>query len=461
MVAGVLRVSPVCGETTLSFLCRIAGRYGLEEKALLSGWRWRGHRPRHEGGGLRADAEVLLDAAGRRALSGLCGVGEETLARALPSWGRQDPQLTAGQGGAARGLWRVGGAVVGPVAFGCRLCAARRTGAAARVVRYAQRWERVCVRHGRWALDADADQPLEHLDLRGVPEVAAARRRWAGVARRAGRAGAEPGQVFALAHAVVARWWEEALHWEREEIWPHRLHRVAGGNAGTDFERWRIVGRDPVVFPEVVAVADALLDPAVAELVWRDGGAGRPRPLTADGAFGRRLGERVGRDWLGPLSAADYGGPLIAWMGAVIRRRRGEGGPLGWRDDPWRLQREQQPATMAGQLRVMAAEQQSGGSRTRWRATVSAEHRFRIEQMISEAQEQLVQLRGVHSGTTAEVARTLLEHLSRSAALIDQALVDTAAAAVAAGVAVEEVSAWSRLPVQELAELVSEGPDQD
>ncbi|MGA5042061.1 hypothetical protein ACPCA8_34285 [Streptomyces capoamus] len=33
----------------------------------------------------------------------------------------------------------------------------------------------------RWLLDADADQPLEHLDLRGVPEVAAARRRWAGV----------------------------------------------------------------------------------------------------------------------------------------------------------------------------------------------------------------------------------------------------------------------------------------
>jgi hypothetical protein len=58
----------------------------------------------------------------------------------------------------------------------------------------------------------------------------------------------------------------------------------------------------------------------------------------------------------------DHGGPLLAWMDAVIRRRRGEGGPPGWRDDPWRLKREQRPATMAGQLRVMAAEQPSGGS---------------------------------------------------------------------------------------------------
>lgn len=116
-------------------------------------------------------------------------------------------------------------------------------------MRYLPRRQRVCVRHGRWLLDADADQPLEHLDLRGAREVAAAQRRWAGVARRAVRAGAEPGEVFALAHAVVARWWDEALHWEQEEIWPQRLHRVAGGNAGTDLEQWRIVGRDAAIFP--------------------------------------------------------------------------------------------------------------------------------------------------------------------------------------------------------------------
>ncbi len=76
MVPGVFRLSPVSGETTLSFLCRIAACYGLEEQALLSCWRWHGHRPRHDGGGLRADAEVLLDAAGRRALVECPGPGK-------------------------------------------------------------------------------------------------------------------------------------------------------------------------------------------------------------------------------------------------------------------------------------------------------------------------------------------------------------------------------------------------
>ncbi|MFJ3310351.1 hypothetical protein ACIPSA_46660 [Streptomyces sp. NPDC086549] len=75
------------------------------------------------------------------------------------------------------------------------------------------------------------------------------------------------------------------------------------------------MGRDAVVFPEVVAVAEALLDPGMAELAWHDSGAGRPRSPPADGAFCRRPGERTGRAWLGPLAAVDYGGPLIAWMG--------------------------------------------------------------------------------------------------------------------------------------------------
>ena len=62
--------------------------------------------------------------------------------------------------------------------------------------------------------------------------------------------------------------------------------------------------------------------------------------------------------------------------------------------------------------------------------------------LLDEAREEQAQLRGVQSGTTAEVARTLLEHLSQSAGLIDRAVQHTAAAAVAAGVALEEVAQW-------------------
>lgn len=445
----LLRTAPLQGETTSSLMCRIASRYGMEAKALRSYWQWRNYPPGHDGGGARADAEVLLNAAERQLLAGLCGVEEDILARALPSWEQEDTKLSAGKNGMPAAAWRTGGAVAGPVAFGCRLCTARRTGATDRVVRYAARWQRVCVRHRRWLLDADADQPLEYLDVRAVPEVAAAQRQWAKVTRRTARAGVKPERVFALAHAVVARWWEQALHWEREALWPQRLHHIAGGNAGGDLDRWRVVGRDTVIFPEVVAVADALLDPAMAEPAWRASGGMQPQVRGGDDPFCHRLGERADRDWLGSVVAADWGGPLSDWRSAVVRARRGSG-PPGWRDDPWHLKQEQQPATMAGQLRVMAAEAQTGGSGTRWRATVSAEHRFHITGLLDEAREELVQLRGAQSGTSAEVARTLLEHLSQSAELIDRAVLHTAAAAVAAG-----------LPAAELAEVLAAGQVND
>ncbi|CAL9666993.1 DNA-binding protein [Streptomyces sp. enrichment culture] len=456
----LLRTAPLQGETTSSLICRIASHYGMEAKVLRSCWQWRNYPPGHDGGA-RADAEVLLNAAGRQLLAGLCGVGEDVLARALPSWGQEDSKLSAGENGVPAAAWRTGGAVAGPVVFGCRLCAARRTGTAVRVVRYTPRWERACVRHGRWLLDADANQPLEHLDLRGVPEVVAVQRGWSGVARRAVRAGAEPERVFALSHAVVARWWEQAYGWEREKIWPQCLHQVAGGDAGGDLEWWRVVGRDAVVFPEVVAVAEMLLDPAMAELVWVDSGAGRPRALPLDGLFCRGLGERVGRPWLGPLAAADHGGPLLAWMGSVIRLRRGAGGPPGYDNDPWWLRQEHQAATMAGQLRVLGKEKKAPGSGTMWRAAVPAEQRRLITSTIDSAEEQLLQLRGVQTGPIAEVARRLLRGLGHSAGLIGNAWKRTAVAAVNGGVPLEEVARWVDLPVEVLRKMLTADRQED
>lgn len=250
VTAGVLRTVPLAGELTSSLVSRAADRYSLPASGVLRLWTCRHSPVRRAGGGVRADAEIVLNDAGRAVLAELCGVSPRVLARALPAFTVDDPKISSGQEAAlAQVRWRTAGTVAGEDAFACRSCTARRTGQAQRAVRYLPRWQRVCARHGRWLLDADADQPLEHLDLRGVPEVAAAQRRWSGVARRAMRSGTQPGQVFALAHAVVARWWEEALHWEQEEIWPKRLHLVAGGHAGTDLQRWRIVGRDPVILP--------------------------------------------------------------------------------------------------------------------------------------------------------------------------------------------------------------------
>ncbi|MEU6238604.1 hypothetical protein [Kitasatospora sp. NPDC047058] len=59
----------------------------------------------------------------------------------------------------------------------------------------------------------------------------------------------------------------------------------------------------------MVKVARALLDPVMAESVWQDSGAGRPRALPADGrsAGGWASGQDVG-GW-GALAAVDFGGP--------------------------------------------------------------------------------------------------------------------------------------------------------
>ncbi|WP_316745462.1 TniQ family protein [Streptomyces sp. MK7] len=457
--AGVFRLAPMSGESTASLVCRLAARYGLEAKTLRSGWRWRNSPPRHESGNPRADAEVLLNTAGQQMLARLCGVGQDVLARALPTWGQRDAKLPAASDAEPAAAWRIGGALAGPVAFGCRLCTARRTGTTDGVVRYAARWQRVCVRHGRWLLDADADQTPEHLDLRGVPEVIAAQQQWAKVARRAVRAGAEPERVFALAHAAVARWWEHAYTWEQETIWPRRLHHLAGGNAGGRLEWWRIVGRDAAVFPETVTVAGALLDPAMAELVWIDSGALRPRPLPADGMFCRRLGERVKRDWLGPLAATDYGSPLTSWMGAVIRRRRGKGRPPGYADDLWWVRQEHQPTTIAGQLRVLGKEKKAPGTGRMWRAVVPAEQRMLISSAVSSAEEQLLQLRGVQTGPIADVARQLLGTLHHSAVLIDNAWKRTALAAANAGIPLEEIAQWADMPADTLMTILTAGQD--
>ncbi|WP_369780703.1 DNA-binding protein, partial [Streptomyces sp. R33] len=431
-------------------ICRVASRYGQDPSWLLGHWQWKNHQPRHPGGALRADAEVLFDTAGRAVLARLCGVDEKPLERALPSWKHGDDKLSEQDAEQVpQALWRVGGAVVGPVAFGCRLCVARRTGQAVRVVRYAGHWQRVCGRHGRWGLDADADQPLENLDLSALPEVVRAQQQWAGVERRARRAGVELAEVFGLARAVVCRWWKHALHWEEEVVWPRRLHQVAGGDASGNFDHWRAVGRDAVVFPEAVAVAGALLDPGIEELVWADSGVGRPRPLPEDGQFGRRLGELVGRPWLGPLVATD-GGPLIAWNAAVIRRRR-HSAVDPYDAGPWRVGADQQPPTMAALLREQTREKAVGGSGTNWRSTVSPEQRMLITNLIEAAQEELLQLRGAHRGRIADAAQSLLQRLSHSIDLLDQALRETALAALNAGVALHDVEQWAGLDTDALA----------
>ncbi|MFE2944907.1 hypothetical protein ACFXKG_38610 [Streptomyces sp. NPDC059255] len=182
--AGPLRTGPLAGELTSSLIGRVAGRYGMERSEVLAQWSLTESPTRHPGGGgVRADGEVVLNKAGRRVLAELCGVESRVLARALPAY------VVAGvaEDAVARGRWRAAQTVAGPAVFGCRSCAALRTGQAVSSVLYRPRWQQVRVRHGKWLLDADADPAWEHLDLGLVSEVVQTQYRWAGVRRRAPR----------------------------------------------------------------------------------------------------------------------------------------------------------------------------------------------------------------------------------------------------------------------------------
>ncbi|MET7435887.1 hypothetical protein ABZT16_44505 [Streptomyces flaveolus] len=75
MGAGALRIVPLAGELTASLIHRAAARYSLPAAGVLRLWTCRNSPVRHQGGGVRADAEVVLNEAGRGALAELCGTG--------------------------------------------------------------------------------------------------------------------------------------------------------------------------------------------------------------------------------------------------------------------------------------------------------------------------------------------------------------------------------------------------
>ncbi|MFF4291546.1 DNA-binding protein, partial [Streptomyces sp. NPDC001633] len=134
----MLRTVPLAGELTASLISRVAARYGLAASSVMRLWTCRNSPTRHDGGSVRADAEVVLNRAGRGVLAELCGVEPAVLVRALPSFTVDDPKISTGRDASlAQARWRAAAAVAGEAAFGCRLCTARRTGAAVRVVRYA------------------------------------------------------------------------------------------------------------------------------------------------------------------------------------------------------------------------------------------------------------------------------------------------------------------------------------
>jgi hypothetical protein len=109
---------------------------------------------------------------------------------------------------------------------------------------------------------------------------------------------------------------------------------------------------------------------------------------------------------------------------------------------------------MAAQLRVLSMERSAPGSGTTWRSAVPAEQRALITSLVNDAEEQLTQLRGAQYGKTADAAQQLLGNLGHAATLIEQAVQETSAAALGAGMALEDLARWARLPADVLAEAL-------
>lgn len=456
--AGALRIAPLPGETTWSLLGRVAARYGMSATDLRTSWEWRNNPPRSPGtSGVRPDAEVLLDPTGQDILVAMCRTDPSAMERALPTWTNGPALFTAPvTDGRPQGRWQCGAAAYGPVAYACRLCTVRRTGQQVTAMRYREEWQRVCRRHRRWTLGAGDGHELEYLDLGGCPEIVGAQRRWPVVVRRATAAEVAPGAVFAVARAVVCQWWELALEWKDERIWPARLHRLAHGDAGPRFWWWRAVAREAAVFPEVMALAEALLDPAVAEMVWQDSGAESIRPFPPDGKFGRELGRRLDRPWLGAAGAIPDSSALNAWWGALVRQRRGTGQIGDWGTDPWWVKRDNQPVSVAAQLRTLT--QRANGTIT-WRASIPRPERSWINDRIREATELLASLDVHNTAPLATAAEGLIDALNQTIATLAQAVTGIASSAQNAGIPLDSIASWTRIPAEDLQQDINDHRD--
>ncbi|MEW1849403.1 helicase associated domain-containing protein [Streptomyces albidoflavus] len=127
------------------------------------------------------------------------------------------------------------------------------------------------------------------------------------------------GSAFEVAEAVTAWWW--AQKWPGERLWPMRLD--AAMPEGEDPQRWRILARDLVTYPETVALATLLASTAWRLRVAADSGSHLPYRLADVPCVPSELGHRLRRPWLTEHLAACTHGPLFAWTYQCIRTKGG------------------------------------------------------------------------------------------------------------------------------------------
>ncbi|WP_143678203.1 helicase associated domain-containing protein [Streptomyces rhizosphaericus] len=314
-------------------MSRVASRYRLTAKELIGALVDVGRRPNLFT--VQPDGEVVFNTEARAVIAAFCRMPEEHLHRALPSWSRDVPSSRLGSGPAA---WVRTAATIPPTGPGCRACTARATQGRDTARRYLPPHARICVKHQCWMLETPvvdgAPAGPGQLDLRHVPQIAAAQRHHTRLLRRCPHAD----EAFTMAQAILASWWDEP--WPEETIWPDRLRLMAAGNGLAR----RTAARDAVTYPEAVTLAAALADTGVQQRLLDEAGRHQPHSLADVPHLVGELARRLERPWIADRLTVATTGPLNAWVRACVRTRAGNKPKTR---SMWRLSPPQRPVPVS------------------------------------------------------------------------------------------------------------------
>ncbi|MEU0036123.1 Helicase associated domain protein [Streptomyces sp. NPDC006333] len=362
MAAGAAgRVAPLHGELTLSFLSRVAARYHLGIRELLSAVTETDSR-QNISGMLYPDSEIYLNAPARARVRALCRLEEDTLTCALPAWAREEPcGRGKGRTGPTGRLTR-GEQAVDAWGPACPACTAARTGRHTPARRYLAPHQRVCPRHRYWLLHAPGTSGFP-VPLAACPDVIAAHHRHIRLLEHSPVAA----PAFDVARAITGSWWEQP--WPADEqLWPARLAATLPRDSPADL--WRVLARDLATYPETIAIATVLASPRWQQQTLTQTRGHLPHRLGEVPTLLSELAARLQRPWLAARLATDAHGPLFTWVHTCVHTHAAPGPD---RDEQlWQVHSTHRPRPLSDLLPPPAAptrhdHQQTGAAAKRLR----------------------------------------------------------------------------------------------
>ncbi|MFJ8948175.1 TniQ family protein [Streptomyces sp. NPDC102395] len=295
-----LRVGPVAGESTGSFVNRLAHANGLSLADFLD---------RVGQGEASADpervekypqcTEMYVNEAGLRYLSVLAGRTPGLLQQDLPSLGAEW-LLAGGPEEAAEWRWHWE-PLAGHLVRYCLLCGDGLGAGKAVWLMSSDSWQ-VCARHGYWSDESRGRGP-DFVELAALPETLTAHRVRQQLTRRWGPAGEE---LFADAFQVAVYWWTRMPD---TVCWVQRAW-----TAGLGAREMRAAPL--VIYPEAAELAGAMLD---FERAGQRDAAGRARWLAGVELLMVRWG----------VDVAEGRQALLVWLGRHRMEASAAPGPAG------------------------------------------------------------------------------------------------------------------------------------